>query len=587
MFWDEPIDTLLRVFHHELESRLLGHLTSAYLRGSAQMVEWGRTKTTDRPIFYEGPPIVDAMEYARKHCAVMVTKMDEETKRQLAQVISEAIENKRGIPGLTRDIKSQFADMTRYRAEMIARTETCDALEQAFMDRSEKLGVNGKRWIVTDPCPVCEALGDVGTVPIDYDYAQDGHEGLDTTRPPAHPNAVLEGTFFAPYGGLKEIVRSRYRGPAVTIDTERVSFTIGFNHPVLTRRGWIKSSEVQEGDYLLYDSRAENAVVASVESDFDQVHTVEDVFDSLRSSCGHSTVAAAGANLHGDEVFAYGEVEVIAPERDLLFVLDPCGIQKLTECQLNGAYPDLLHVSGCRSCNESFGRILTPSTGNVGSVDLMTTLFSGHRVPSPFESLRVMQTHKCAFEGWAYDARTQYGLYNSSGIVVKNCRCALAPVILGVTEADRGRDEGGRFAPTGRAEPAKRSKESQVRAERAKQSHNPATKEKHARASAFESRVAETIGGTQTPDNAPFDVVIGNNAIECKLVATGAKAEKVTMHPESLERKVKMAESKGLTPHTVVYDERNGQLYYKEGVGSFRFATMTPISYEELKGVLS
>jgi hypothetical protein len=65
---------------------------------------------------------------------------------------------------------------------MIARTETADALEQAFMDRSKAMGVTGKEWITHDPCPICEENGAEGVVPIDHIFSS-GDE-----RPPAHPN---------------------------------------------------------------------------------------------------------------------------------------------------------------------------------------------------------------------------------------------------------------------------------------------------------------------------------------------------------------------------------------------------------------
>ena len=97
-------------------------------------------------------------------------------------VIENGIKEKRGIPGLARDIRKQFEDMSRSRAEMIARTETADTLEQAFVDRSKAMGVTGKQWVTHDPCEICEANEAEGVVPIDHVFSS-GHE-----RPPAHPN---------------------------------------------------------------------------------------------------------------------------------------------------------------------------------------------------------------------------------------------------------------------------------------------------------------------------------------------------------------------------------------------------------------
>jgi len=180
---DGTLEALLAAFTEDLTFRLNGFVATAYLKGSAEMITWGKTKK-GIPIAYEGPPISQAIDYAGKHCAKLVTRMDEETKRRLAQVISEGIESKSGIPKLSRNIRSEFRHMKRYRSEMIARTETNDALSQAFMDRAHDMKIDGKEWVTSDPCEICEENEAEGVVPIDHVFSS-GHE-----RPPAHPNCV-------------------------------------------------------------------------------------------------------------------------------------------------------------------------------------------------------------------------------------------------------------------------------------------------------------------------------------------------------------------------------------------------------------
>jgi hypothetical protein len=176
------LNPILATFSDNLSYRLNGYLATAYLRGSAQMIEWGRTKTTDKPIFFEGPPMTQAMSYAQEHTATLIKGLNQETADRMRTVISNAIKEKRGIDGLARDIRNQFDDMSKIRSQTIARTETCDALENAFMDRAGDLGVTGKEWIVTDPCEICAANADAGVIPIN-DLFPSGH-----LRPPAHPN---------------------------------------------------------------------------------------------------------------------------------------------------------------------------------------------------------------------------------------------------------------------------------------------------------------------------------------------------------------------------------------------------------------
>lgn len=176
------LDPILRTFEANLRTRVQGHLVASYLRGSSEMLEWGRTMTTDMPIYYEGPPMRQALAYAQKRTAVLVKGLNDETRDQMRGVIENAIKQKRGIPGLSRDLRNQMDDMTKVRAKMIARTETCDALESAFMDRAKDLKVTGKEWVVTDPCPICEDNGNAGVIPIDKPFPS------GDMRPPAHPN---------------------------------------------------------------------------------------------------------------------------------------------------------------------------------------------------------------------------------------------------------------------------------------------------------------------------------------------------------------------------------------------------------------
>ena len=176
------VDPILRSFTDSLATRLNGHLVTAYLRGSAEMLEWGRTKTTDMPIYYEGPPMRQAMTYAQKRSTLLVKGLNDETREQMRSIIEYGIKQKRGIPGLSRDLRNQINNMSKVRAKMIARTETCDALESAFMDRAKDMGVTGKEWVVTDPCPICDENGNAGAIPIDKPFPS------GDMRPPAHPN---------------------------------------------------------------------------------------------------------------------------------------------------------------------------------------------------------------------------------------------------------------------------------------------------------------------------------------------------------------------------------------------------------------
>ena len=178
------LDPILATFDEDLTTMLNGELAEIYLSGQAEMITWGKTKG-GIPIAYEGPPISQAIDWAKKHGATLVTNMGEETKRRLAHAISQGIENKRGIPGLARDIRKEFADMSRYRSELIARTETASSLSQASLDSMKDMGIDGKEWItagddlVSDECQGNEAEG---VIPAGQTFSG------GVMAPPQHPD---------------------------------------------------------------------------------------------------------------------------------------------------------------------------------------------------------------------------------------------------------------------------------------------------------------------------------------------------------------------------------------------------------------
>ena len=188
---ESTLDPLLATFNKKLTADLEGQMADIYLSGDAQMISWGKTQK-GIPIAYEGPPIKQAIDYAKRG-AKLVTEMDEETKKRLAHVISQGIEKKRGVPGLARDIKKEFADMTRYRSQLIAKTETRQALFAASHDRSIDMGVDGKEWVLgaggsEGNCEDCIANAGAGVIGINENFPTpegDVHPGCTCSLAPA------------------------------------------------------------------------------------------------------------------------------------------------------------------------------------------------------------------------------------------------------------------------------------------------------------------------------------------------------------------------------------------------------------------
>ena len=189
---DDILEPLLATFDSRLTATVEGELTTIHVSGTAEMIAYGKTKL-GVPIAYEGPPVQAAIDFAKKRGAQLVTQMDEETKRRLAKVVSDGIKNKRGIPGLSRDIRTTFDDMTKYRSQLIAKTETRNALFSASQDSMVDMGIEGKEWVLgaggeSGNCPDCEANAGVGVIPVsdNFPYPQgDIHPGCTCAIAPA------------------------------------------------------------------------------------------------------------------------------------------------------------------------------------------------------------------------------------------------------------------------------------------------------------------------------------------------------------------------------------------------------------------
>jgi hypothetical protein len=442
----------------------------------------------------------DAVAWASDRVGNDITGIDDTSQDVINQLTANAIQSGMTNADLADRLDGAFL-FGEDRAAMIARTETQTAANAGAVAGYKAAGVTMKEWYGEDPCDDCADNVDAGPIGIDEDFPT----GDDA--PPAHPNAVLSGSSFASYGRLLQMLGSRYDGPAITLEAEFVDefqesaagnaelrtdglereiggeqhgdqretfgthfrgatstvspngvrLTIGPNHPMLARRGWVRASEIREGDQLLYDTRGV-LTEARGEPHLEQVTLVEDAFHAIRTAFGYTDVARSRRYFHGDEVACYGEVQVVRPTRNLSTVLDAGGVEHLSECPLARAYPDATHVAGCGTCHALFDRTFASAHGGMsGSGERLAlsqratlpvsseTIGGGlraggtrvgiHAVPSPFRSVRVLACHVSQFSGWAYDASTADTIYNSGGFVVKNCRCSVGAVVELATDA--------------------------------------------------------------------------------------------------------------------------------------------------------
>ncbi len=126
------------------------------------------------PRSYEGPPSQEAVRYAATRGTNIAAnyELTPSTGEKIAQIVSDGIKNKNGIPGISRDIRTQFPDINKAEAGNIAQTETATALSAGSLERMKGMGVTGKEWIcgpegaVPPVCDICRANAAVGAIPV-------------------------------------------------------------------------------------------------------------------------------------------------------------------------------------------------------------------------------------------------------------------------------------------------------------------------------------------------------------------------------------------------------------------------------------
>lgn len=148
--------------------------------------------------------IPEVRKWVNEYAFHFAEKLEGESIDVIRRIIGDAMEEGKTIPEIIRDLREQFADWSKYRAERVARTETTRAATRANLEAWKQSGVvKGKKWFANpDACDWClpldgevinleENFYDIGstlemevdgktrTLVLDYE---------DVKGPPLHPN---------------------------------------------------------------------------------------------------------------------------------------------------------------------------------------------------------------------------------------------------------------------------------------------------------------------------------------------------------------------------------------------------------------
>lgn len=422
-------------------------------------------------------------KYLREYRGKTIRSVTTTADARIRQEIADGIAKGETVPELTTRVQSVVGDMSRYSAERIARTESSRAFnaarEKSWMESGN---VWGKRLILSpDACSFCKTLakqygvGALGTAFVnkgDTVTLDDGAEVeidySDIEEPPLHPNCVLGDTEVLP-GSIVAVTRALYRGNVITVRTRngRV-LSCTENHNVLTQRGFVPASSLDEGDNLVCGVDSGWSFVAPHGDD--RPTTIEKVFESLSSSSSVPTysVPPSPIQFHGDGRSFVSKIDVVAPNGLLWDGIDTRFLKKVCERSLGRTVSDDEPLSGRRNLDAmllslrfaAYGRVAEgshaasllgagvghPEIHRLAAVSLSDPVLAEPSYDSRagnsenigecldalsgvVEADEVVSIEINAFHGFVYDLSTVSGAYLSNGIISHNCRCSIVMVM--------------------------------------------------------------------------------------------------------------------------------------------------------------
>ena len=294
----------------------------------------------------------------------------------LRTTLAEGMEAGETIPELMARVNSTFAEFDRYRAEMIARSETSRASNQAALESYRQSGVvTRKVWMVApDCCDICAAL-DGKVVGIDEEFFDDDYG--DGSGPPLHPNCVLPGTRCITPGGLVAGIRAWYRGEAIELTfANGTRLAVTPNHMLLTPDGFASAELLREGDDVFYCPGFEG-MLASHPYDNGHPSLVEEIVGTLAESSGVASrsMPVTPEYLHGDGRLCDGNVDVIWANSLLKNASKAALGQPLAAQRFNAANADTASLPGLRSLASLLKRAGDTADGLVGGVRKSSAFF--------------------------------------------------------------------------------------------------------------------------------------------------------------------------------------------------------------------
>lgn len=240
-------------------------------------------------------PIGEAMQAKMAEQVGLIKSLPREAAERVHRLVIEGQETGVRADVIAREIM-RTGEVTRSRANLIARTEIGRAASTLTQVRAEAVGSVGYIWRTSRDSDVrpshkrMEGRFVAWADPPELDGLT-GHAG-------ALPNCFVGSTRVHLGNGCHHVWRTLYSGRIISLSVGGCLVEATPNHPLLTLRGWVPAHAINEGDYLV-QSAAQS--FDRVDDDEDHAYpTIEEVFLTISSFVEPECHSGQAFDFHGD-----------------------------------------------------------------------------------------------------------------------------------------------------------------------------------------------------------------------------------------------------------------------------------------------
>jgi hypothetical protein len=314
------------------------------------------------------------------------------TQSMIQRLLQKAIDDGIGIAKAQALIRSEFTTMSRLRAERIARTEIVSASNLGSIESARSTGLTlQKNWLATRDGRTREAHAEVDGQVTDLNnyFIVEGEELMypgDINGSPANVINCFTGDNRVFSNGIKKIIRTRFTGKTYTVHlSDESSFTATGNHPILSRGGFIRVDEIQQGMEIVAGFGNFDRLI---DFDVDNVPpTFEQTFNALAVSGHRMGMRGVDMNLYGRVIDTENsDVDVIDVELLLGYAIPSHAIQSIKDVKFKDANLTEGSFLSDSLIDGAFDEELPVLVldGGMGAFDLRHSLLMGHG--RPFDS---------------------------------------------------------------------------------------------------------------------------------------------------------------------------------------------------------